>query len=127
MQKQNTLSAVVPQAKLGRSAECPGAFWVLMQSYLPFLKTAKKKQKKHSSNLGPVGQSKRFSLSEVERETHKQPTAQTRTYYDTHSVRISQGLINTSSQPNCLVLRSPASFLLQRVRKSLTDGRRRGY
>ncbi len=126
MQKQNTLSAVVHRAKLGRSAESPGAFWVLMQSYLQFLKTALKKQK-HSSNLGPVRQSARFSLSEGARETHKQPTAQTRTYYDTHGVRISQGLINTLSQPNCLVLRSPASFLLQRVCKSLVDGRRRGY
>lgn len=43
--KSKTLSAVVHRAKLGRSAESPGAFWVLMQSYLQFLKTALKKTK----------------------------------------------------------------------------------
>lgn len=44
-QKQSIPFAVVPRAKLMRSAESPGASWVLMQSYLPFLKITKKNTK----------------------------------------------------------------------------------
>lgn len=126
MQKQNTLSAVVLRAKLGRSAESPGAFWVLMQSYLPFLKTALKKQYKKNIQATWV-QYDKASASVCLREQGKPINSRQRKRTTIPSVRISQGLINTSLQPNCLVLRSPASFLLQRARKSLADGRRRGY